>query len=108
MGRQDVAALGPKQTRAFTRALLRDLQVLEGLDRETFTTEMTQFNLEINAPPLRLEAGCFSAAEQHLNQLMAEVRASAQTHDAEVVLMGILPTIMRSDLSLDNLTPLDR
>jgi hypothetical protein len=139
MGRQDVATLGPKQTRAFTRTLLRDLralermlqdgmiesginrigaeqelflvdrgwrpkpvslEVLEGLDRETFTTEITQFNFEINAPPLRLEAGCFSAAERRLNQLIAEVRLEARKHGAEVVLTGILPTITRSDLSV--------
>ena len=147
MGRQDVAELGPPETRAFTRALLRDLQalermlhdgmiesgikrigaeqelflvdrgwrpnpvslkVLEGLDSETFTTETTQFNLEINAPPLSLEAGCFLASERCLNELIAEVRAEARKYGAEVVLTGILPTITRSDLSLDKLTPLDR
>lgn len=147
MGRQDVAGLGVPQTRAFTKALLRDLQalermlhdgmiesgikrigaeqelflvdrgwrpnpvsleVLEGLDPETFTTEITQFNLEINAPPLSLEAGCFSDAERRLNQLIEEVRVEARKHGAEVVLMGILPTITRADLSLDNVTPLPR
>jgi CBS domain-containing protein/gamma-glutamylcysteine synthetase len=147
MGRHDVAELEPPQARAFTKALLRDLQalermlqdgmiesgikrigaeqelflvdrgwrpnpvslkVLEDLNPETFTTEITQFNLEINAPPLSLEAGCFSASERRLNQLIEEVRAEARKHDAEVVLTGILPTITRSDLSLDKLTPLDR
>jgi CBS domain-containing protein len=46
--------------------------------------------------------------EQELNELVALARNSAATQNADVLLAGILPTLQKSDLTLDNLTPVAR
>ncbi len=83
-------------------------QILEGLNGEEFTTELAKFNLEINLPPLDLTPTCFSTLEENLETLVGRVRSEALQHRADVVLTGILPTLQKSDLSLDNLTPRPR
>jgi len=142
---QDISgeSRSPEATRAYTRALLRDLQALErmleqgmfetgvrrmGLEQEMFfvnrawhpapvalevlsqldgpfTTELALFNFEANVEPLVLDGRCFTALERRLDELLAEVRRAALTVGAEVALTGILPTLTKSDMSLDNITP---
>ncbi len=80
-------------------------QVLDALGAEEFTTELAAFNLEINLPPLELRSRCFQELEQNLTRLIGAVRTAAGERGAQVVLTGILPTLMKSDLSLDNMTP---
>src|SRR5262245_36145586 len=46
--------------------------------------------------------------EAELLELLAVTRASANACDANVLLSGILPTLQKSDLTLDNLTPIAR
>jgi len=46
--------------------------------------------------------------EEELKELLGLVRRSAATFDADVLLSGILPTLQKSDLTLENLTPLPR
>jgi len=84
-------------------------EVLEHLPSEAqFTTELARFNLEINLDPLLLEGGCFSAMEDRMRELVGAVERAAEKENARVVLTGILPTLGKSDLSLDNLTPRPR
>jgi CBS domain-containing protein len=83
-------------------------QVLEQLEQKELTTELALFNLEMNLDPLVLEAGCFRRLEDMLTRLIGLVRDRAHEHRAEVVLTGILPTLSKSDLSLENMTPRDR
>jgi hypothetical protein len=83
-------------------------EVLEGLSRPEFTTELARFNIEINLLPLVMDRDCFKRLEQNLNDLIAQVRREAAKHKADVVLTGILPTLQQSDLALDNLTPRPR
>ncbi|MFW6199307.1 MAG: glutamate-cysteine ligase family protein [Gemmatimonadota bacterium] len=149
MGQQDVRPdLDPRSIRAFTRAILRDLQALErmlegrmfesdirrcGAEQELFlvdrgwrpapvsqevlghlpedgpfTTELARFNLEINLDPLVLEGRVFSTLEEKLRERIAQVREAAHQADAEVILTGILPTLSKSDLSMDSITPIPR
>jgi CBS domain-containing protein len=84
------------------------LEVLKDANDSRLTTEIARFNLEANLSPLKLENGCFSRMEEELTELIALARESAATHDADVLLAGILPTLQRSDLTLDNLTPITR
>lgn len=80
------------------------LEVLAQLDGP-FTTELALFNFEANVEPLVLEGPCFTALERRIDELLAEVRRAALTVGAEVILTGILPTLTKSDMSLDNITP---
>ena len=81
------------------------LEVLKQANEARLTTEIARFNLEANLTPLQLENDCFSRMERELSDLIQLVRNCAITQDAEVLLSGILPTLQKSDLSLDNLTP---
>jgi len=147
MSRFHVPEPDPDEIRAFTKALLVDLQaleemldrgmiesgvrrfgaeqeaflvdrtfhpsptapeVLERLGNEAFTTELARFNLEMNLPPVPLEGACFSRVEGDLEALVLQARTAAAEQEADIFLGGILPTIEKSDLTLDNLTPVPR
>ncbi|MDX1647633.1 MAG: hypothetical protein R3304_10850, partial [Longimicrobiales bacterium] len=133
----------PERTRAFTKALLRDVMALErmleegcfesgirriGAEQEMFlvnrawrpnsaamdvlaevegpfTTELALYNLEANAEPLRLEGSCFRRMEARLNELVSHGREIAAPMGAEIALIGILPTLSKSDVTLENITP---
>jgi CBS domain-containing protein len=84
------------------------LEVLDLAHDSRLTTEIARFNLEANLTPLRLTGGCFRLMEQELEELLGLVRKSAETFRADVLLSGILPTLQKSDLTLENLTPLPR
>ena len=84
------------------------LQVLNHAKDSRLTTEIARFNLEANLTPLMLTGRCFSLIEEELKELLGLVSRSAATFDADVLLSGILPTLQKSDLTLDNLTPLPR
>jgi CBS domain-containing protein len=79
--------------------------VLQGLSGPEFTTELALFNAEINLAPLAMESGCLSTLQRDLERLVDAVRSEASQHGGSIVLMGILPTLEKSDLELHNLTP---
>jgi len=84
------------------------MEILEAVDDAHFTTELGRFNLEINLDPLELGGDCLARMERELNALLAKVRSIAHAHGVEAVLTGILPTLRKSDLGLDNMTPKPR
>jgi CBS domain-containing protein/gamma-glutamylcysteine synthetase len=84
------------------------MKLLPEIDDPHFTTELGLFNLEINLDPYAFGDDCLSRMEQQLETLLDKAREVAARSQLEVVLTGILPTIRKSDLDLDNMTPLDR
>ncbi len=84
------------------------MAVLEQIEDPHFTTEHSRYNLEINLDPLVFEGDCLSRLEAELEALLARLRVVVAGLGGHVVLAGILPTIRRSDLHIDNLTPLPR
>ena len=84
------------------------LEILDRLGDEHFTTELGRFNLEANLDPQAFEGDCLSRMEADLLAKLAEVREVAHGMGGEIVLTGILPTLRKSDLVLDNLTPKPR
>ena len=107
-----VARIGAEQEMFLIDRQLRpapvSLQVLEKVNDPRLTTEIARFNLEANLTPLELKHNCFSRLEQELVELIDLARAGAATQNAEVLLSGILPTLQKSDLTQDNLTPVAR
>ncbi|TVP54521.1 MAG: CBS domain-containing protein [Gemmatimonadales bacterium] len=83
-------------------------RVLERLKGGPFTPELALFNLEINLPPERLEGRAFSNVEAELNRYVSQAREAALAEGAEVVLCGTLPTLAKSDLTMDQITPKPR
>lgn len=84
------------------------MQVLEHAGDPRLTTEIAKFNLEANLTPLTLSGDCFSQMEAELNDVLAGARVSANHFGADVLLAGILPTLRKSDLTLENITPIPR
>jgi CBS domain-containing protein/gamma-glutamyl:cysteine ligase YbdK (ATP-grasp superfamily) len=84
------------------------LELLKLASEPRLTTEIARFNLEANLTPLSLTKDCFSLMEGELRELLDLVRRSAATLNADVLLAGILPTLQKSDLTLENLTPISR
>jgi CBS domain-containing protein len=106
----DVRRIGAEQEMFLVNAGWRPSPVaVEVLDRlpktGPFTTELARFNLEVNLPPLVFEGDCFSSMENTTRALVDEVREAAAELGSQVVLCGILPTLAKSDLSMDNITP---
>src|SRR4030095_6829812 len=107
-----VARIGAEQEMFLIDRHLRpapvSLEVLRLAKDSRLTTEIARFNLEANLSPLLLTGTCLSQMEQELNELLSVVRRSSQELGGDVLLSGILPTLKKSDLTLDNLTPIPR
>jgi CBS domain-containing protein len=84
------------------------MKILETIQDERFTTEIAQFNMEINLDPLVFTGDCFSQLERNLWRLLVKGEKTANLFDAHLLLVGILPTLHRSDFDLENITPLPR
>lgn len=84
------------------------MEVLKQANDARLTTEIARFNLEANLTPLALSGSCFSQMEQELLELITLARKSAEGVGADILLSGILPTLQKSDLTLENLTPVPR
>ena len=84
------------------------MEVLERLDGEAFTTELARFNLEMNVEPMILGGACLSTLQESIEELLDTAREAASEEGADVVLVGILPTLGKSDLTLDNISPMPR
>ena len=67
-------------------------------------TELTRFNLEFNLDPYVFGGDCLRRMEHQLNEVLAYVRGLVHDAGGEIVLVGILPTIHISDLTLENMT----
>ena len=107
-----VARIGAEQEMFLVDRNMRpapiSLAVLDRANDSRLTTEIARFNLEANLTPLPLTGRCFGKMEHELRELLSLVRASAGELGADVLLSGILPTLKKSDLTLENLTPLPR
>lgn len=84
------------------------MSILERAHDERLTTELGQFNLEANLTPLAFGGDCLRRMEDELNQVLDHTREHASAVDSDVILAGILPTLRRSDITLDLMTPKQR
>jgi len=81
------------------------MAALEALDRPDFTTELARYNLEANLDPAPLSGPFLSALERDLQEAVEAARVAAAPLGAAPLLVGILPTLERGDMSLENITP---
>ncbi len=84
------------------------LRVLEALDDPHFTTELASFNLEINLDPLEVGADTLIQLERQLKELLGKAQRAAAEVGVEVVMIGILPTLEKADIRLENMAPVPR
>lgn len=84
------------------------LEALAEIDDPHFTTEVARFNLEFNTDPLDFSRDCLSQLEQQLSSLIEHAQKRLEKLGVQVVMIGILPTLDISDLTLANMTPKPR
>ena len=85
---------------------------MEALDKmkeyEWVETELAKFNLETNLMPRELTQKCFSQLHEENATKLDKIQKVLDTLDTKIVLTGILPTLRKFDLDLNNLTPKKR
>lgn len=84
------------------------LDMIERLADPHYTTELGLFQLEANADPQTFSGDGISRMEKQLDQLVARAREVAATIGVAPVLIGILPTMRKTDLGLDSMVPSPR
>lgn len=84
------------------------VKMIEALKDEHYTTELGQFQLEANCDPQLLAGDGIAKMHAQLDALVEGARSTAQSLGMDVVLMGILPTLRKADLGLDNMVPSPR
>jgi gamma-glutamyl:cysteine ligase YbdK (ATP-grasp superfamily) len=76
--------------------------------REDIVPELARFNVEINTPPRLLEGTALGQMEENLRHTWAHCNAIAQEIGAEMLMIGILPTLAEGDLTLANMSRQER
>ncbi|MEZ5042688.1 MAG: CBS domain-containing protein [Saprospiraceae bacterium] len=71
-------------------------------------TELAKFNLETNMIPRVFEGDCLSKMEAEVNDYLTKIRKKLEGFNADLILTGILPTLRKFDLDMENLTPKER
>jgi CBS domain-containing protein/gamma-glutamyl:cysteine ligase YbdK (ATP-grasp superfamily) len=84
------------------------MEVLERAQDPRLTTELARFNLEANLTPQVFNSSCLRRMEDELNETLGVARDAARHCGADILLTGILPTLRKADLGLDNMTPKPR
>jgi len=87
------------------RPALLATEILKDLHDSHYTPELALFNLEFNVDPLPFTGNCLSEMEAQVTRFLNKARNAARKQQADIVLIGILPTLRKSDLGLDTITP---
>lgn len=82
--------------------------ILKKLDDPLFATELAKFNLELNSPPLDFSEDCLQLLENFLLDKFKEASDIAEKERLHIMMAGILPTIRKYDLTIENITPNER
>ena len=77
-------------------------------DRPWLDLELARFNLETNLTPRLFTGDALRRMQQELDDQLAILRQAANARGVDILLAGILPTLRKFDLNLDNLTPKPR
>ena len=84
------------------------LEILNDINDAHFTTEIGNYNLELNLDPLELKDDCFSKLHMQLNHLLEKAKQVALKKNTKIVLTGILPSITLDSISEDKMTKIKR
>lgn len=102
---QEMVLVDKKTFKPKTNAM-EALDILK--DKKWVETELAKFNLEINLDPTELKGKCFANLEKETVKKLDFIRKKIKKLKTSYVLTGILPTLVKTDLDLKNLTPKKR
>jgi hypothetical protein len=81
---------------------------LSALNHPFASAELAKFNIELNTKPLALSGTIFKKLQIQLQQLWSVAQTQAEKMDAALLMIGTLPTTQQSDLTLNNMSDLNR
>ena len=79
-------------------------ELLARLPKDSFTTELGRFNIEMNMEPLSFGGFALRDLEHQIHAHLGQARAVAKEHNALLSLVGILPSLTKSHLTIENLS----
>ena len=79
-------------------------ELLERIASQEFQTELAQFNIEFDIGPYSLEGDALTRIEADLRRSLERARRAAEALDAQVAIIGILPTLSDFDVTEQNLS----
>ncbi|MEU5840071.1 glutamate--cysteine ligase [Streptomyces diacarni] len=88
--------------------LMVNAEVLQRIASSDFQTELGQFNLEVNIVPHALSGRVLDQLAEELRTGLAYADRQARQAEARIVMIGTLPTLTPRDLTVANLTDMDR
>ncbi|MEM9078336.1 MAG: CBS domain-containing protein [Bacteroidota bacterium] len=108
----DIVRIGAEQELCLINEEYRpfgvNLKLLKAINDDHFTTELANYNIEINLDPFELKGDCFTLVERQLRDLLNKAAGKANEMGAKLLLAGILPTIGKKEVNLEYLTPIPR
>ncbi|MDX1673044.1 MAG: CBS domain-containing protein, partial [Balneolaceae bacterium] len=90
------------------RPAMKAMDMLDHLNDDHFTTELARFNMELNLDPIEFSGDCLSKLENSLISMLTKANKTAHSLGAKIILTGILPTISKENIEIENMTPKDR
>jgi len=81
---------------------------LELLKNPMVVPELSAFNVELNTDPQLMTGGALSRMQEDLEATWSNCRDVAEKLDADLLMIGILPTVRESDLGLNNMSRMAR
>lgn len=106
----DIVRIGAEQemcivdSKTFKPAKI-NMKVIKAMkDYPWLDTELAQFNLETNLTPQTFSGDCFRLMEEENLFTLAKIKETVKKMGANIALTGILPTLRKTDLDLENLT----
>lgn len=108
----DVKCIGAEQEMCLInkhyKPAYKAMDILQDFHPDWLTTELAKFNLELNLSPQVFEKDALSKMEAELRDYLSQVSKAAAKHDTRILLTGILPSLRKFDLSMEQLTPKPR
>jgi CBS domain-containing protein/gamma-glutamylcysteine synthetase len=83
-------------------------EVLKKIQSDQYTTELAKFNVEVNLSPQPFTGSCLSDMSAELAHELQLLNYALEDTRLSYLTTGILPTLRKSDLSDDHITPLPR
>jgi gamma-glutamyl:cysteine ligase YbdK (ATP-grasp superfamily) len=87
---------------------MRNAEALEAIADPAWATEVGQFNLEINVPPRQLTGDSVVGLEQEIRDSLNHGDARARDIGTRLVMVGILPTLRKSDVDATSMSANER
>jgi CBS domain-containing protein len=84
------------------------LRAIELIQSPNFTTELGLFQLEMNLDAHRFTGDCLERIELQMLEQLGKAHVALAGENLTMVLVGILPTLRKSDLGLESMVPLPR